>query len=284
MVAGEPSQVSAIVTHAVVEQPNAFDVVEAADKARQQAKLLIENQQDAERNRQKMEALGRTLGGCAHEINNMLQPISLLTQDMIDNETDVGAARPMLEVILDCSRQASQILGDLLVFTKPGTRTSEVLDLRLLVTSSLGLVRQAVPATIVISTVVDGSVPSVDINRTAFNQVMLNLATNAAGAMGGTGTLTFTLGEYVKDPGPASAGQQSRFARIAVADTGCGMSKGILDHVFEPFFTTKPVGQGTGLGLTVVYGLIYEMRGTITLASEPGRGTTVTILIPAVDP
>ena len=109
---------------------------------------------------------------------------------------------------------------------------------------------------------------------TAFAQILLNLATNATAAMDGRGTLTFRLDEV---PADFSSGQM---IRLTVIDTGRGMSKETLEHAFEPFFTTKEVGQGTGLGLPVVFGLIDEMGGSIALASELGQGTTVTILLP----
>jgi signal transduction histidine kinase len=98
--------------------------------------------------------------------------------------------------------------------------------------------------------------------------------------MAGQGSLTFFLDEKPRSPEDGRAGEQVRFARLRVSDTGCGMDKTVLDRAFEPFFTTKPIGEGTGLGLSVVYGLIHEIGGTIALDSQPGRGTTVTILLP----
>jgi signal transduction histidine kinase len=118
-------------------------------------------------------------------------------------------------------------------------------------------------------------------NRTAFVQILVNLAINAAAGTDGQGELTITLEQDVRGFAEAQMGQQTSFVRLRVTDNGCGMDKATLDRAFEPFFTTKPVGQGTGLGLPVVYGLVREMGATIVLASEPNRGTTVTILIPA---
>jgi signal transduction histidine kinase len=115
----------------------------------------------------------------------------------------------------------------------------------------------------------------VAVDRTAFVQVLVNLAANAAAAMDGRGRLTITLDEAVSDPDRPST-------RLRVADTGCGMTRATLDRIFEPFFTTKPIGQGTGLGLYAVYGLIEQMGGTIVFESEPGRGTNATITLPGV--
>ncbi|MDO9711860.1 sensor histidine kinase, partial [Paracraurococcus lichenis] len=191
--------------------------------------------------------------------------------------------RPHLDIVLDCTMKARQIIADLLAFSKPTARDVEILDPVTLIDECLRLVRQAVPINIVMTVQTDGCLPSIAVNRTSFVQVILNLVTNAAAAMSGTGTLTISMDEHVVEPEPFSSDpcKPTHFARLRVTDTGCGMSKEILDRVFEPFFTTKPIGDGTGLGLPVVYGLVQEMHGTISLASELGRGTTVTILIPS---
>jgi len=137
------------------------------------------------------------------------------------------------------------------------------------------------PPALILSTRTEERLPLIKINRTAFVQILLNLAINAAAATDGQGELTIALEEDVPQFADAEMRQHTSFVRLCVTDNGCGMDKATLDRAFEPFFTTKPVGQGTGLGLPVVYGLVREMGATITLASEPDRGTTVTILIPA---
>jgi signal transduction histidine kinase len=223
--------------------------------------------------RQKMESLGRMIGGVAHEINNMLQPVALLGQDLLDRGV-VPEARETLEIILDCTRQARQIIGDILAFSRPKERLVEYADPAALLEEKLRLVRQAVPADVAIRVEAPAGLPALAVNGTAFAQILLNLATNATAAMDGRGTLTFRLDEV---PADFSSGQM---IRLTVIDTGRGMSKETLEHAFEPFFTTKEVGQGTGLGLPVVFGLIDEMGGSIALASELGQGTTVTILLP----
>jgi signal transduction histidine kinase len=217
------------------------------------------------------------MGGVAHEINNMLQPVVLLVQDVLDNGLGAEDARPHLDVVVDCTKKARQIIGDLLAFSRPTARTTEVLDPDGLLEDSLRLVRQALPGGVAVSVRREARLPRVAINRTTFVQILLNLATNASAAMDGQGTLAIVLDaapQTLVDRTPAD------FVRLTVTDSGCGMSKATLDRAFEPFFTTKPVGQGTGLGLPVVYGLMQEIGGRITLASEPGCGTTVTVLIP----
>jgi signal transduction histidine kinase len=145
-----------------------------------------------------------------------------------------------------------------------------------LLNENLPLVREMIRSEIVLSVRIDGRPAPVEINRTSFTQILLNLAINAVGAMNGRGELAIVLDDNL------AGGEEFRggFVRLLVIDTGCGMDKATVERAFEPFFTTKPVGQGTGLGLAVVYGLVNEMGGTIAIDSELGIGTTVTILIP----
>jgi PAS domain S-box-containing protein len=249
---------------------------------------LDARRKSAEAQRQKMEALGRMMGGVAHEINNLLQPVTLLAQHMIDEALIASEGRQHMDIVLDCSLKARHIIGDLLAFSRPTLRSTDSLDPVGLLEDSLRLVRQAIPPGIQVSVRIAGKPPPVRIDRTTFAQIMLNLATNAGAAMRGTGELRITLDEVVPRAadGPVNGaidggGQASRCIRLRVSDTGCGMDRTTLDRAFEPFFTTKPIGQGTGLGLPVVYGLIREAGGAISLDSEPGRGTTATILIPS---
>jgi diguanylate cyclase (GGDEF)-like protein len=266
---------------AVMDQSNMLSPASAADFAMQEAITMIGAKQRAESQRQKMETLGRTMGGVAHEINNMLQPITLLVQEVIDEELIVGEGKQHLDIVLDCSKKARQIIGDMLAFSRPAISTMEIHDPVALLHDSLPIVRRAIPPGLMLSIMIEGRPPLVRINRTTFVQILLNLAVNAVAAMNGQGELTITLEEDVRGLAESGMGQQISFVRLRVIDNGCGMDKATLDRAFEPFFTTKPVGQGTGLGLPVVYGLVREMGATIVLASEPGCGTTVTLLIPA---
>jgi diguanylate cyclase (GGDEF)-like protein len=276
---GRLCHVSPDIGTAVVDRSIDLDLVGAANFAMQAARITIEAKHKAEAQRQKMERIGQTMGGVAHEINNMLQPVTLLVQDVIDNELVIGDGKEYLGIVLDCSKKARQIMGDLLAFSRPTVSTTEIHDPIVLLHDSLPIVRQAIPSGLILSIRIEGCLPLVKINRTTFVQILLNLAINAAAAMNGQGELTIALEEDVRGLGGA-IGHQTSYARLRVIDNGCGMDKATLDRAFEPFFTTKPVGQGTGLGLPVVYGLVREMGATIALASEPGCGTTVTILIP----
>ena len=231
--------------------------------------------EDAERQRQRIEALGRMMGGVAHEINNLLQPVTLLTEELIARHSG-DADRAYLDVVLNCALSARRIIGDLLAFSRPGSRRAEVLLADDLLRDALVLVRKAVgPGVLTELDIRDGGI-AVRADRTAFTQVLLNLAVNAAAAMAGAGVVRIVLRAHRQDGAP----QARRSARIDVVDTGGGMDRETVERAFEPFFTTKPVGQGTGLGLSVAYGLVKEMGGEIILDSAPGRGTTASVLLP----
>lgn len=228
--------------------------------------------EEAERQRQRVEALGRMMGGVAHEINNLLQPVTLMTEELIARHA-ADADRPYLDVVLDCALNARRIIGDLLAFSRPSGRKAEVVDAATLLREVLVLIRKAVGPGVVME--LEAAAPGIAVlaDKTAFTQVLLNLAGNAAAAMGGTGTIRVALrGSRTHTAMPC--------ARIDIVDSGCGMDRATLERAFEPFFTTKPIGQGTGLGLSVAFGLIKEMGGEIILDSAPGRGTTASVLLP----
>ncbi|MDO9712961.1 ATP-binding protein [Paracraurococcus lichenis] len=237
--------------------------------------------EEADRQRQRIEALGRMMGGVAHEINNLLQPVTLMTEELLALHPD-GETHAYLDVILNCALGARSIIGDLLAFSRPERREARVVGVASLLRDALLLVRKALGPGIVIECEPGDHDMPIRVDRTAFTQVLLNLSANAAAAMDGSGTVRLTLetlSDYATDQADAPA-RAGRCVRIAVADTGCGMDSIVLERAFEPFFTTKPVGQGTGLGLSVAYGLVREMGGEISLRSAPGRGTTVSVLLP----
>jgi len=279
---GQACRITPVIRQAVAGETGQLDLALAADTFIFQSKAAVEIHRNTETQRQKMEGLGRMIGGIAHEINNMLQPVALLGQDILDNAMVNDPGREHLGIILDCNNKARQIIGDLLAFSRPAGRVTEQLDPVALLHDTLRLVRNAIPPGVSICVDTDGLLPLVAINRTTFVQILLNLSTNAAAAMSGEGTLTVVLDEAPAEPGELMLPGRPGFVQLRVTDTGCGMSRETLERAFEPFFTTKGVGQGTGLGLPVVFGLVEEMGGVIRLESMPGRGTTVTILMPRV--
>jgi len=279
---GHTCRIAPVIRLAVAGETGHLDLALAADMFNFQSKAAVEINRNTETQRQKMEGLGRMIGGIAHEINNMLQPVALLGQDILDNKMVNDPGREHLGIILDCNNKARQIIGDLLAFSRPTGRVTEQLEPVALLNDTLRLVRKTIPPSVALCVEVAGALALVAINRTTFVQILLNLSTNAAAAMNGEGTLTVVLDEAPAEPGELIVPERTGFIRLRVTDTGCGMSRETLERAFEPFFTTKGVGQGTGLGLPVVFGLVEEMGGVIRLESVPGRGTTVTILMPRV--
>lgn len=277
---GHHCQVSPIIRLAVSDQAGG-SLIDALETLMLAAKNAVEVKRAADAQRQKMESLGRMTGGISHEISNLLQPITLLGQELLDNHVLSEAGAEYIGVIVDCSLKARQIIADLLAFSRPTARVVESLDPSLLLEDTLRLVKQAIPSSITLGLEIERDLPEVVINRTSFVQILMNLATNAAAAMAGNGLLTITLTKLTGETGELVSGRLSNFIEMRVTDVGRGMSKATLERAFEPFFTTKDVGQGTGLGLSVVFGLVDKMGGRITIASELDRGTTITVLLPS---
>jgi signal transduction histidine kinase len=216
----------------------------------------------------------RVLGGMAHEINNLLQPVALLGRDMLDRDLVAGEGVFQLELVLECCRKAGGIIGDVLALSHRRRRRGTVSNACHLLDQSRRLVRVTLPKGVTVVTRATEDAPAIFVDHAAFTTVLSNLATNGADAMDGRGELAIALDTMQRPDG-------KRFARVRIVDSGRGMDRATLDRAFEPFFTTKSVGLGVGLGLSVAQALVTEMRGTITLESAPGAGTTVTVLVPA---
>jgi signal transduction histidine kinase len=215
----------------------------------------------------------RVLGGMAHEINSILQPVALLGRDMLDRELVVAAGVSQLEIVLESCRKAGRVLGDVLAVAHRARRRAIAANARQLLDECRRLVGLTLPKGMTIVVRATEHAPSIFVDRAAFTTVLLNLATNGAAAMDDRGELVIALDTMPRPDG-------NPLVRLRIVDSGCGMDRATLARAFEPFFTTRPVGQGTGLGLSVAQALVTEMRGSLTLESAPGAGTTVTVLLP----
>jgi signal transduction histidine kinase len=215
----------------------------------------------------------RVLGGMAHEMNNLLQPVALLGRDMLDRNLVAAEGVSQLEIVLECCRKASRIVGDVLAIAHRARRRGVVLNARRLLVACMELIRLSVPTDVSVVLRASEDALTIFVDRIAFTSVLLGLAANAAAAMDGRGELVIALDETRQAGG-------DRFARFRVIDSGCGMDEATLARAFEPFFTTRPVGQGPGLGLSVAQALMTDMRGGIAIESAPGTGTTVTVIVP----
>ena len=237
------------------------------------------------RENQKLVALGELAGGVAHEINNLLQPSMMLT-DVVATRLapDDKELREDLDTIKDSSIKARDIVKSILLFSRKEQQVAKPLDFSVETHASLALVRGLLPAGISIVERISTEPCIVMSNRTELTQILTNLVLNAAQAMDNRGTVTVSLDQsgLSRSAAQAQGLEPGRYAVLSVTDTGSGIDPSVIGRIFEPFFTTKPVGQGTGLGLSVAYGIVRSWKGAIAAASAPGVGTTFTIYLPLI--
>ncbi|HYD32800.1 MAG TPA: ATP-binding protein [Azospirillaceae bacterium] len=232
--------------------------------------------------RQTMAALGSLVGGLTHELNNLIQPIIGLADLSLRRVEDGSRLATSLASIRDSGVKARAILRDVLSFARTDVINSDSGDVASIVETALSLARPLLPATVAVQTDLADGLPSVGLGGTELTQVILNLARNAGHAMPDGGTLTVAGRRVMLEVAETAAlgMKPGGYVRVIVADTGIGMDEKTRRRAFDPFFTTRPVGQGTGLGLSVVYGLVNNAGGRIALDSTPGRGTVFTIDLP----
>jgi PAS domain S-box-containing protein len=271
----------------ITERKDAEDVLQQANEIlEQRVAAVVAERADTEaqlRQAQKMEAVGKLTGGVAHDFNNVLQVISgnlqLLSRDVSGNLR----AEQRLQTAISAVGRGSKLASQLLAFGRRQPLAPKVINLARLLRGIDDMLRRALGEGIEIETIMGGGLWNTFVDTVQVENALLNLAINARDAMGGHGKLTIEAGNaflddtYVARHAEVSAGQ---YVMIAVTDTGCGIPADLLEHVFEPFFTTKPEGQGTGLGLSMVYGFVKQSGGHIKIYSEPGQGTTVRMYLP----
>ncbi|HWK51230.1 MAG TPA: ATP-binding protein, partial [Steroidobacter sp.] len=239
------------------------------------------------RQSQKMEALGTLAGGIAHDFNNVLTAISGNAQLAIEDlPADHPATRSLYE-IRRASGRARDLVRRILAFSRPEQNIQHLIDLRPVVEEALRLLRATVPRMIEIRLEAEANLPPVMADATQVHQVLMNLGKNASDAMQNrAGTLTIRLaseriGSMLNSPSPDL--HPGWYLRISVEDTGTGIPPELIERVFEPFFTTKSHGEGTGLGLSVVHGIVRGHRGAIRVHSKPGTGTVFDLYFPAAE-
>jgi PAS domain S-box-containing protein len=218
---------------------------------------------------QKLESLGTLAGGIAHDLNNTLTPIVALSKLVQASLPDGAREHRNLEIIRNAGIRARDLVKQILAFSRRESPKKELVDLAGLIDESLAMLRASIPATIRIDVSAE-DVPPVVADPSHLQQVLVNLVMNAAQAIGGgMGTIEVGL----------SCGG-AEFVCLSVSDTGCGMKEEIRLRIFDPFFTTKPAGEGTGLGLAVVHGIVSSHGGRIEVASAPGSGARFEVHLP----
>jgi signal transduction histidine kinase/DNA-binding response OmpR family regulator len=263
----------------VTERTNELE--EALERLRRES-AERERAQEALRQAQKMDAIGKLTGGVAHDFNNLLQVVGgnlqLLAKDIAGNERAETRVRNALAGVSRGSRLASQLLA----FGRRQPLEPKVVNIGRFVKNMDDMLRRALGEQVEVETVIAGGLWNTLVDPGQIENAILNLAINARDAMDGHGRLTIEAGNAMLDDDYAlghdvEAGQ---YVMLAVTDTGSGIAPEVLERVFEPFFSTKPEGKGTGLGLSMVYGFVKQSGGHIKIYSELGHGTTVKIYLP----
>jgi signal transduction histidine kinase len=235
---------------------------------------------------QKMEAIGRLAGGIAHDFNNLVQAIGGYTEILLKRLPPGGGLHHYAIEIRRAGDRAAALTRQLLAFSRQQVLQPRVLDLNDQVANVEHLLRRLIGEHIELETLLAADLGAIRADATQLDQVLVNLAVNSRDAMPGGGTLTIETRNVAlskDDQREAFAIRPGPYVMLAVSDTGCGMDAETRARAFEPFFTTKTAGQGTGLGLSTVYGIVKQSDGYIWLDSEPGIGTRVRIYLPRVD-
>ncbi|MFJ1299131.1 response regulator [Pseudomonadota bacterium AL_CKDN230030165-1A_HGKHYDSX7] len=252
-----------------------------ADKAAAEA---LREAEEALRMSQKMEAVGQLTGGVAHDFNNLLQVIGgnlqLLQRDLADNPRGQQRARNALAGVERGAKLASQLLA----FGRRQPLAPKVINLARFLRDFEDMLRRAVGDGVEVDLRIPADLWHTLADPHQVENALLNLAINARDAMQGHGSLVVEAGNVTLPPrNHEGALRPGQYVTLTLIDTGCGIDKALLERVFEPFYTTKPEGQGTGLGLSMVYGFVKQTGGHVQLDSEPGRGTTVKLYLPRVE-
>jgi len=237
------------------------------------------------RQSQKMESIGTLAGGIAHDFNNILTPIfGYLELAMMQAEGDQTTISH-LEKVYQAAGRARELVKQILTFSRRDSQEQSPVLVQIVIKEALKLLRASIPSTIEIRQDIDPACAPVLTNPTQIHQILMNLCTNAYHAMRENGGILgvslipveITVQDYLKSlnlkPG--------NYLRLEVSDTGCGMDSATLDRALEPYFTTKSKDEGTGMGLSVVHGIVKTYGGGISLYSEPGKGTTIHVYLPA---
>lgn len=253
--------------------------------------VTARKQAEAERDRlqaqlaeaQKMELVGRLAGGIAHEFNNMLAGIMLRTELLLHAGQPDTPLQRSLTTIYGVAQRAAEMVRSLLGFARKQMIAPRMLDLNAAVESSLPMLHNLVGEEITVVWQPGSHIWPVKIDPTQFEQILINLCTNARDAIAGVGAITIETAELEMTHAVDVSGHDvppGAYVLLAVTDTGCGMDQALFAHIFEPFFTTKEVGKGSGLGLAAVAGIVQQNGGYIQILTEPGAGTTFKIFLP----
>jgi len=255
------------------------EVITDRVRAREERRSLADQLLQA----QKIEALGTLAGGIAHDFNNLLAMIGTNAELGLTDGEAGDNARTAFDEIVKATTRAKDLVGQILLFSRRQDSSRDTISVLPIVEDALTFLRATLPATVELRATLDRGVPRVSANASQIYQILMNLGTNAGHAMHAGGVLSVGLDcTDVTTPEATACGvlHKGEYVRVIVQDTGTGMSRETLDRIFEPFFTTKGL-EGTGLGLSVVHGLVKDHGGAVTVESAPGQGSTFRVYLPA---
>ena len=234
------------------------------EKVRLEARLLQS---------QKMESIGSLAGGIAHDLNNILFPISGLSEMLLDDSSLKTPERESIEQIYKSAQRGSELVKQILTFSRQSNPMKLPIRIQPILKEALKLARATIPRKIEITNQIEANCGMILADPTQVHQIAMNLITNACHAVEGNGgTIHISLKKTVDG-----------YACICVSDTGTGIDQTLINKIFDPYFTTKELGKGTGLGLSVVHGIVKEHGGDIRVHSEVGKGTTFNVFLPLLD-
>ncbi len=258
------------------------DITERKNSDGEKARLQRELEQA-----HKMESLGHLTGGIAHDFNNLLNIISGFTEMSLSASTKMGDSKlsHYLSQVKNASQRATNLVSQMLSFSRKDQRNSLPIEITSVLKEEIKMLRATLPTTIELDAVIEDNLPAIFMNPTQLQQMVMNLCVNARDAMDGEGKLGIRL-SWARDldtESPISHKPiKGDWIELTVTDTGSGIAPDLIEEIFTPFFTTKEVGKGTGMGLSVVYGIMKNHGGHILIESELGKGTSLHLLFPPI--
>jgi len=250
-----------------------------AEEERMQMERLI-------RQSEKMQALGTLAGGIAHDFNNILSSIIGYTDMVLEELPRDSSLSQDLHQVLDAGYRAKDMIKQILTFSRQNEEERKPLHLGSIVKEALGFLQVTLPKNIEILSNIEEEKDLVLADPTQVHQILMNLCTNAGHAMRKKGgVLEIDLSRAEVDVSEAAAYPgilPGPYLKLTVSDTGHGMTRAVMNRVFDPYFTTKPIGEGTGMGLSIIHGIIENHGGAVTVSSELGKGATFRVLLPAI--
>jgi PAS domain S-box-containing protein len=268
-----------MIDHERVIQCNIRDISERRRAEKEWVKLEAQLRQA-----QKMEAIGTLAGGIAHDFNNILSIILGYTEMTLLSLEEASPLRNDLEQVMRAGHRAEDLVQQILAFSRKGEQELRPLRISLIIKEALKMLRASIPTTIDIRTNIQG-LGTVLADATQIHQVLMNLCTNAAYAMRDEGGILevsladLELQQSLPHPDLLPGG----YIKLSISDNGQGMAPEVMARIFDPFFTTKALGVGTGLGLSVVHGIVKNLHGAVTVYSEPGKGSTFNVYLPRIE-